>query len=114
MFGERGRSEFGAGKYVLIAFALIALEFVLCRFLLSRVFLDTQSNCALQCIAFAMKNQLTQTRMLHLIQTPKKCKNAKMQKKRNETPFTQYSPKPQRNVPSLIQPSVSETDAPQY
>jgi hypothetical protein len=82
MFGERGRSEFGAGKYVLIAFALIALEFVLCRFLLSRVFLDTQSNCALQCIAFAMKNQLTQTRMLHLIQTPKKCKNVKNETKR--------------------------------
>jgi hypothetical protein len=29
MFGGRGRSEFGAGKYILIAFALIALEFIL-------------------------------------------------------------------------------------
>jgi hypothetical protein len=110
MFGGRGRSEFGAGKYILIAFALIALEFVLCRFLLSRVFLDTQSNCALECIAFAMKNHLTQNRMLHLIQTPKKCKNAKNETKR----LLPSIPKPQSNVPSLIQPSVSETDAPQY
>jgi hypothetical protein len=111
MFGGRGRSEFGAGKYILIAFALIALEFVLSRFLLSRVFLDTRSNCALQCIAFAMKNQLTQNRVLHLIQTPKNAKNVKNETKRLLSNLLQS-----RNAthPPLIRPSVSETDAPRY